>query len=255
MNVKTYNELENWLSENFNFEDANILSIEKSPLKIRIGYNIDGNFKANSKRSIRVFELIPSGIKEWTYDERLFTPSEDHYLECIEPVEILDGVGFEIYTPSIRLVADAIEINEKETIETTFKPWTSETDVFVDTELKEIPRPIFWKERLMEYGHNILYRYYCGEARQPEQLPYPDYTGYYIQLENKIDTTREGIFIQFLTKDDRGIHILFVNKDETLNVVWNDLKNIIGDLPGVIIHSGNCEFTGNEWKQFLKTNK
>jgi len=43
----------------------------------------------------------------------------------------------------------------------------------------------------------------------------------------------------------------FENKDDELKNVWNDLTAILADLPNAQIQSGNCEFTGKKWKQYL----
>ncbi|MCS4162995.1 hypothetical protein [Sphingobacterium sp. BIGb0116] len=61
--------------------------------------------------------------------------------------------------------------------------------MYLTAYLSEVPRPLFWKEKLSKYGHDILFRYYSGEERQPEQVPYPDYQGYYIQLADRISST------------------------------------------------------------------
>lgn len=250
--IHTFNDLDKWVSDNFYFEDGHVLAIKENPLEIIVGYNVKANYKANSERHILPFKIIPNKIHEWTFDKDVVNVGDNNYIECIEASEVENGICLDFSTPAtFRLVADSFEIEEQELIKTTFKPWTSETEMYLTTDLAEIPRPEFWKEELKKYGHNILFRYYAGDERQPEQVPYPDYQGYYIQLDDRIGSTQEGIFLKHLKVEDGKLSLSFENKDEELKNVWNDLTMVLADFPNAKINSGNCEFTGTEWKQYL----
>ena len=250
--IHTFNDLDKWVSNNFYFEDGHVLAIKENPLEIIVGYNVKANYKANSERHILPFKIIPNKIHEWTFDKDVVNVGDNNYIECIEASEVENGICLDFSTPAtFRLVADSFEIEEQELIKTTFKPWTSETEMYLTTDLAEIPRPEFWKEELKKYGHNILFRYYAGDERQPEQVPYPDYQGYYKQLDDRIGSTQEGIFLKHLKVEDGKLSLSFENKDEELKNVWNDLTMVLADFPNAKINSGNCEFTGTEWKQYL----
>ncbi len=250
--IHKFNELDKWLSDNFYFEDGHVLSIKENPLEIVVGYNVKANYKANSERHILSFKIIPSKIIEWTFDKELISLGDDNYLGCIETSEVESGICLEFSTPAtIRLVAGSLVIEEQELIKTTFKPWVSETEIYLTTDLYEIPKPEFWREKLSKYGHDILFRNFGGDKRQPEQVPYPDYQGYYIQLADRINSTEEGIFLKHLKAENGKLSLSFENKDKGLKNVWNDLTIVLSDFPNAKINSGNCEFTGTEWKQYL----
>ncbi len=250
--IQTFNDLDKWLSDNFYFEDGHILAINENPLEIIVGYNVKANYKANSERHILPFKIIPSKFYEWTFDKDVANVGNDNYIEGIEACEVENGICLEFYTPAtFRLVTNSLEIEEQELIKTTFKPWTSEKEMYLTTDLSEIPRPEFWKEELKKYGYDILFRYYAGDVRLPEQVPYPDYQGYYIQLVDRISSTQEGIFLKHLKVENGKLSLSFENKDEKLKNVWDDLTLILADLPNAKINSGNCEFTGTKWKQYL----
>jgi hypothetical protein len=250
--INTFNELDKWLSDNSYFEDGHVLTVNENQVEIVVGYNVKANYKANSERHILSFKLIPSKIIQWTFDRELINVGDSNYIEGIDAIETDKGICLEFTTPAtFRLVTDRLEVVEQELIKTTFKPSTSETNIFLTAVLNEIPRPEFWKEELNKYGHQILFRYYAGEEKQPEQIPYPDYQGYYIQLVDKIKTTEEGIFLKHLKVENGVLSLSFQNKDEHLKHVWNNLTLILADLPNVKIQSGNCEFTGANWKQYL----
>jgi len=250
--IHTFNDLDKWLSDNFYFEDGHVLAIKENPLEIIVGYNVKANYKANSERHILPFKIIPSKIYEWTFDIDVTNVGDANYIEYIEAREVENGICLEFATPAtFRLVTNSLDIEEKELIKTTFKPWTSEKEVYLTADLSEVPRPLFWKEKLSKYGHDILFRYYSGEERQPEQVPYPDYQGYYIQLADRISSTQEGIFLKHIKAENGKFSLNFENKDDELKDVWNDLTAILADFPNAQIKSGNCEFIGKKWKQYL----
>lgn len=250
--IHTFEELDSWLSDNFYFEDGHVLAIQEDPLEITVGYNVKGNFKANSERHILSFKITPSNIIEWNTNKLEIYVGDDNYIECIEPGEVENGVCLEFSAFQwFRLVAESIVIEEQELIKTTFEPWVSDSEMYLTCDLSEIPRTEFWKEELVKYGHDILFRYYAGDERQATQVPYPDYQGYYIQLANRISTTQEGIFLKHLKIENDQLSLSFENKDEALNHVWEDLTRVMADFPNVKISSGNCEFTGGEWRQYL----
>lgn len=251
--IHTFEDLDKWLSDNYYFEDGHVLAVHECPLEIIIGYNVKASYEANSERYILSFKLIPSNIIEWTFKEENIPIGEDNYISYIEAIETEKGICLEFSTPAtFRLTSDNITIEEQELIKTTFKPGTSDTEMFITSELNEIPKPQYWKEKLKEYGHNIAFRYYAGDEKQPEQVPYPDYQGFYIQLPDRISSTREGIFLSHMKLIDGKLNLHFENKDEKLHIVWEDMTRILADLPNAKINSGNCKFTGAEWKQYLK---
>jgi len=57
MKIQTNEELEKWLSDNNFFEDGHVLKVDMSPLRIQVGYNVAGNYEANSERIIKTFTL------------------------------------------------------------------------------------------------------------------------------------------------------------------------------------------------------
>lgn len=253
--IHTYTDLDEWLSDNFYFEDGHVLAIQENPLEIIVGYNVKASYKANSERHIQAFKIIPSKVMEWVFEKERIAIGDENYIEYIEASNVENGLCLEFSTPiMIRLVTDALIIEEQELIKTRFKPWVSETELSLTTDFPEIPRPEFWREALSKYGHEIVFRYYAGDERQPNQVPYPDYQGYYIQLADKINSTQEGIFLRHLNLENGKLNLTFENNDEELQHVWDDLTLILADFPNAKISSGNCEFTGAQWKQYLVDN-
>lgn len=253
MKIESYIELTDWLAENDYFDDGHIMEINEDPLEIIVGSVIEGNYKANTKKKIQTYKIHPTEIITWTFEGTQTAIGEENYIEYIEAISYEDRVCLEfITTEYFRLEAKSLIIEKGELIETTYKPWISDTKIFATVSLKEIPQPSFWKEKLGEYGHNISFRYFSGEAKQFEDVPYPDYQGYYLQLSNRIQKSDEGIFFMHLHLENENLSLNIENKDQELLDVWHDLNKIIADLPNAKINSGNCEFSGEEWKRILQ---
>jgi len=139
---------------------------------------------------------------------------------------------------TFRLVTNSITIIERGIIKTIFKPWVSDNEIFVTTSLVDIPRPEYWKDKLSSLGHEIVFRYYGCEVKSPDKLPYPDYSGYYIQAENRVDKNLEGIFIKHISKYEKSISLHFQNKDKQLGSIWIDLTRVLSELQDAKISSG-----------------
>ena len=251
--LHTFIELDKWLSDNYYFEDGHILTISENPIEITIGYNVKANYQANSERHILPFKIIPEKIIEWTYEKDIINTGDDNYIDGIDAVEIEQNICLEFSTPTIfRLTTNKLTVEEQPLIRTVFEPWASDREMFLTADFNEIPKPDFWQQRLKQLGHNVSYRYMYSEEVSTEKVPYPDYQGYFLQLADRVNITTEGIFLKHLNVDNGRLSLGFENKDDVLKGVWDDLTRILSDFPNATINSGNCTFTGGQWKQFLK---
>jgi hypothetical protein len=251
--INTLPELEKWLSENNYFENGYILEIENTPLSITFGYIVSGTYEANTERHVQAFKLEPSKVIEWTYDESQFAPSSNYCIEGIDAIDSPSGFGLSfVHAGSFSLVTDRLKISGPTIIRNTFKPWTSDKDVYAVAEIGNVPLPQFWLEKLKEKGHDLFYRYIYGEIKPVEQIPYPDYSGYYLQQLDRIKDNPGGIFISHLKQKNEFLTVAFENQDKCLADQWRDLTRIIANFNNVIIHSGNCKFSGPGCEQFLK---
>lgn len=247
--IKTNDELNEWLADNYYFEEGYLLGINMNPLSIRLGNLIKGNFKAHTPKEILVYKIVPYSVIEWRYNEDC-VPSEECCIEGIDVIESEEGISLNSLG-IFHLIAKEIAVEKEGIVKTTFKPWLNMNEIRVQTGLKAVPHPNFWKQKLKEFGHDILFRYYCGHPKQPEELPYPNYSGYFIQLVDRIRHTKEGIYFAHISQKSNGTTFNFKNHDESLKLVWRDLNLIISSLPNAIIHCGNCEFSREEWQSYI----
>ena len=198
MKISNRDELHGWLVENFWFDDGFVSSIQGdlNNLRIRLGYQTQGTYRAGEPEELIEFEIHPKGVKRWTWDEHhQFQPSYDW---CIEGIKILDeGLGLIFETPyRFELVFESLEISNQKTIKTFTKPWTNESELRVVVKGMQTPKPSYWIKMLEESGLKVGFRYYCGDMLPLEKVPYPDYIGFYLQHQDIISDTNEGVFFQ-----------------------------------------------------------
>lgn len=252
--IKTYEELNHWLKQYHYFEDGHMLKIDTNPFAITAGIMIRGTFEANTEKEVLCFKITPGKILSCDYSLN-HEPSEDHYIESIEALKVNQGIGLQIFNPpTLTLIAESFTISDGEIIKSIFQPWISRREISVRVPMHEIPKPHFWKQEFKKLGYDIVFRYYAGEGKPFEQLPYPNYSGFFFQLESRVRNTQQGIFIQHLSIENGDILMYFQQCDADLDLLWTALTTILADIPDIKISCGNCKFTGDEWKRHFAIN-
>jgi hypothetical protein len=93
---------------------------------------------------------------------------------------------------------------------------------------------------------DVSWRYGGSDVKLVEQVPYPDYSGWFIQETNKIKNTQFGVFIKHISSDKEGYYISLERLEAEVEI-WDRMIGIIAELPNVEIHIGNCILTGAQW--------
>ena len=144
--IKTYEELNNWLREYNYFEDGHVLKFHMNPFAINIGILISGNYEAYTEKEILCFKITPENIFFCEYSPD-FKPSDDHYIETIEPLEFNRGVSLQIFgPPTLTLNAESLTISDPEIIKSTFKPWLNPKHIWLEVPMKKFQNQIFGKK-------------------------------------------------------------------------------------------------------------
>lgn len=255
MNIENRTKLEEWLDQNYWFEDGFISEINdsKNGLEIVVGYQTVGTYVAGEKQELKEFSLKPKGLMNWTYKKEQFSPTKEY---CINGIDLTEkGIGLKFDTESVfELTCESIEISEPKITQTYTKPWISNREIYITATEKEVPTANYWIEKLGEYGFKIGFRYFASELIQSEKVPYPDYSGYFIQTLNKISETQKGLFFKFISLENGELRIGIENGDENKEL-FKTIQSIVSDWTNSKINSGNVEFTGKEFKDFLENGK
>lgn len=258
MIIKNKEELEEWLDQNYWFEDGYVSKIEGEPdgtLRITVGYEIEGTYVAGESQKLKEFEISPKNVSKWTYSkEHPFSPSHEW---CIKGIDLADdGLGLKFETPYIfEMVCSTLEISNPRIIEGYTQPWTSDRGIYIVAPHREVPTPAYWIKELKKSGLEGSFRYYCGAAKGVNELPYPDYSGYYIQATDRIEESQEGIFFNAITNEKNELRISLELKDEESGEVWRAILRIFSNWENIKISCGNVVFEQAEWSGFLETGR
>ena len=126
--------------------------------------------------------------------------------------------------------------------------------IYITATQKEVPTVNYWIEKFGEYGVKTGFRYFSSALIQSEKVPYPDYSGYFVQTLNKISKTQKGLFFKYICLEDGELRIGIENGDEN-EELFKTVQTIVSDWTNTTIDSGNVKFTGEEFKEFLKNGK
>lgn len=257
--IDNINDFNIWLDENYGFEDGYVYEITTQQnqdgaidsVEIRLGYQIKGTYQGGTPRTIKEYIIKGRNIKLWTFNkETAYNPEH-----CIEGLDIIDnctGIGFEFYCPElIRLICGNVTIEGPFFKETVCKPWVSEREVFIHTKDKRIPEPIEWIKWLSESGFDVSWRHGYSEAKDVEKVPYPDYSGWFIQETCKISETQFGIFFMHIGFNNNKVSLHLIKYEDTSDELWNAVIKIFAIKSNVEILSGNCRFNGKQWLEYL----
>ncbi len=256
MIITDRNKLKSWLDQNYWFEDGFISKIEQDSnvLIITVGFQTKGTYVAGEPMTIKEFDLKPKGISNWTFSDSGFKPGYDLCIEGLDLVENDFGIRFE--TPNVfELTCESIDVSEPRKIETFTKPWISEREIFVSANMDSIPKPDFWLNSFKQYSANIGLRVFGDIIKEMDKIPYPDYSGFFIQRLDRIKESDKGIFIKSITQKGNDLNISFELNDAELKTEWNILFKIISNLNGLKVNCGNVTFNQNEWIDFITTDK
>ena len=259
--IENIKSLEKWLEENYWFEDGYIDEIITSKngdgsidfVEIRLGYQSQGTLEGGTTITLKEYVIKASNIDLWTFDDGIIH-NPDNCTEGIEVVEECEGMGIVFGVPAlVKLICHNIVIDGPFIRKTICKPWISDREIFCYYKENEIPRPFEWIKWLRELGFNISWRYGGSEAKESEQVPYPDYSGWFLQETYKIPNTQFGIFFEHVNFQNGRIAIHIVKYAEIKDELWDAITTTLAMKPYAEIHCGNCRFKGEQWIEYLNS--
>ena len=244
--------LETWLDQNYWFEDGYISNIETDAngIQITIGFQLEGNYVAGEPQILKEYTITPNEIVTWTYDSNVHQLEE---LKCIESINLTDtGLGLRFETsPAIELICKSFYINDAKIINTQTKPWISEREFSFSYESDELPHADFWIDAFKNFGIQMSFRIYADQERERNRIPYPDYSGLFLQRTDRLLISNKGIFFSSVTTNDKLINYTFELDDENLSEEWMLLQKLIANWPQLKVTCGNVTFIGIEWKNYI----
>ncbi|MFF2754448.1 hypothetical protein ACFVR1_11970 [Psychrobacillus sp. NPDC058041] len=253
LRIRKNADLVKWLNDNFGFEDgyvSDIKKIDKRTVRMCIGIQVEGNYVAGTPKVLMEYTIIAKGVRNFKNNIQ-YDP--EHCIEGLFHIETTEGIGIEVDLPeTVQIYCEEICVEEPRYIRTITKPWVSDNHLYAKVPGWEVPRPVTWIVQLEKKGLRVSWRYGGSEIKLPEQVPYPDYSGWFLQETNKIQYTQFGIFIKHVHPEANGFSISIDNYNyEAEKDLWIALTQVIAEFPDVEIHIGNCKLTGTQWNNYI----
>ncbi|MDP4147008.1 MAG: hypothetical protein Q8936_21460 [Bacillota bacterium] len=257
-------DFEEWLDDNYWFEDGYIAEITThenehsniSSVEIRIGYQIDGTLNGATPITLKEYIIKASKIKLWTFiNKTIYNP--DNCISGIETIDECDGIGFEVDVPgSVKLVCDVITVEGPFLKKSIRKPWVSESFVYFNIKEGQIPKPSQWIHWLDQLGLDVSWRHGGSEAKLIEIVPYPDYSGWFLQETYKIPSTQFGVFFSNIGFKKGDLSLSIQKYDSNIDILWDAVNRILPEnIQKLEVLCGNCRFNRSEWLEYVNCKK
>lgn len=245
------------MNNNFFFLDAFVLKIERirdEYIKVVLRYQYSGGYSAGAKIKIREISLYFFEVEEVIGDLRNWNPGH-----CCDEIAIEENDStFSMIFSLPQLLTIKFKLLKYEQIDraTRQKPYISFNDVAISFHSKEIPKPIFYLNKLEEFGEkDLTWRSYSSEKVEVQKVPLIDYSGWSIQQIDRLEKNLNGIFIFNISKKENTIRITMTLYDVSLISILLKLITIFSEFKDSEISFGNILLTGKQWQAFNKHKK
>jgi hypothetical protein len=262
MRIETRAEFEAWLEANFWLEDVLINALEPYPkivsgsckppscVQLVCTLQVGGSIRAGETRWIRDIKITAQGVRSY------FIDGEDGFVEgnCCQGIELIEGepgLKFTLDVPGILQVACAsLEILQHSDREEIVPSWYSSTEFFAYAVLQKLPTPEDWLYHFHKQGWDVVWRYYYSDEQALERVPI-DYTGWFLQLQSRLDENPQGLFFKHCQLEGDQFSLSLYNYDPALQGLWVEAGKYIAAFPEVSIACGNTVMNQTEWIAYL----
>lgn len=264
--------LEKWLEEHEWFQNqCYVTDIIPSPKpdisalsegKILFKIWSSGSPAAGSLRTWACYELKLESINRWYLPDpsRWSTMSYSYGFDLLESGSP-GGIGFYITLPSedaelgdLVFEVDAGSMSFKRLVDQqdTVEPWRSSSNFSVYAKNVDLPTPEEWIDLFENEGLSVAWRYHHGEAKPALAVPTKDYSGWFLQLQERIPVTKGGLFFFACKPDENGFYLQIEDKEPSEIALGVSAGKILAKLGNIEVCSGNCTLTNQEWLAFLE---
>jgi hypothetical protein len=255
-------QLSDWLGANGWFEDAFVLALDPPPqadgagtpdrVTLELGQQIAGGLRAGETRTLRVIRVEAVGVRKWSQDDP--APLEPGYClpDGIDLHEPEGSLGLVLDLPGRpALVCSRLSVVPLPDLTERVEPCASDRMFWAIAPGRPRPMPAEWVVWVRDAGLEAVWRRY-GEEPEPTALVPEDYTGWLLQEPGRIAVSPTGLFFFQCGPDREGnLAIQIEAIDEVCSGLWAACGRVVGSMPGVEVHCGNCRLTGEQWLEYL----
>jgi hypothetical protein len=80
-----------------------------------------------------------------------------------------------------------------------------------------------------------------------------DYTGWFIQLPDTVDTELGGLFFESLNRTGDCFSARIVRQQPSARDLWHTAGQIAGSFQHVEVRCGNVQMTATTWREYLSS--
>lgn len=261
MLIRTQDALIEWL-ESYNWFDCSEITDYLSTLLIssdtgkipetvsfKLSFVSAGSLTAGGEQTIRSFLFQAIGVSEWRVNDSgaCFEGMRTQGLEVDDESAKLRLIIEE----NIWLTCEELEIVEQPEQVVKVVPWLSDSMVSIIVGGEAKPTPVWWIERFTECGVNVAWRILGDVAVPPENVSKDDYTGWFLQEVDAIESTQHGLMVSFSQETSSSFHASFDwhPHEASQAKIWPVLAQIVAGFKDCEVQCGNCNLTGAQWEQ------
>jgi len=209
---------------------------------------------AGAERVVRDIELHATGVRETTL-RRDLTYRPGHWCDGIGLLDVSTGVGLRIDVPGTLEVQCArlrIDVGEERVVR--FQPWLSEAEFGLSQPGGQTPPPEEWLRRFADHGIAVDWRLY-GDPRAGTPPNPEDYTGWHLQLSDRLPSTSGGLMFFACGQHDGAFVLQFTLREDESEELRQAAFKVMADFSGAEIWCGNCQVSTEEWRSYLATGR
>lgn len=256
LTIDTSKQFEDWLTDNGGFADSRILSLSPLPgpdssilpsaATIELACQIDGNFKAHSKRVSQVIRIRATNIAHYSLSAGAVV-SPEHWSEGMEAIESASPVAFEIDVPSrLSLHCSEISVEELPNLIETVTPWLSDREIFAKVPRTLMPTPSQWQTSFHALDQHVEWHIYRSQPEPTTKVPIGSYEGWFLQVPGDLDDAHQGVFFFSCRPEGQGFRVALQNQGAS-TALWQCAMRVLTEFDSVEISCGNCEFSGADF--------
>ncbi len=260
--MNTNAEFAAWLDAHTWFEDAEAVELVTVPnglddaadgVRLVLAELVQGTYEAGTTRTLRDYALTAVAVSSSTVGPELVFAAGN----CCTGIELLDetaGVAFRIEVPgSLEIRCGSLEIGVRGEWSESVRPWLSEREFGATISGLDVPPPDEWVRRFREQGAAVCWRVYGGEP-EPTPRHASDYVGWFLQSPERVSSTDGGLLFFACTRRNGDLAVQWQRSgDDVTDELWQAAKYVLGAFDAASVWSGNCRFSPDEWRSYLKS--
>jgi len=219
-------------------------------ITLQLSMQTNNAYLANKVRISKCYEIDAKNIRKY----ELLHPGhiKNHCSEGFDLVESDTPISFRLDVPGrLEIHCSRLEIRELPALHEKIEPAPSDLEISAIIHDHEMPTPNQWQKLFAKQDLQVAWHMYGGGFRATASVPRTQYDGWYLQQEGRLTKTNQGLFFLTCKQTDDGFKLVITNANAS-KALWGRLLEVLSEFPTSEIRSGNCLFSQNSLKRYIK---